>query len=232
MNFGLQYSFLHVPSFDEYLQVKPQNIFSADNNFSHDVDESSLYLPADYEENLEFYHGNDWDVWGISRMKKGDKWYKCYEHFQCNTQPKIQKKVERFNQMVHSAKKDIVLKDPRLALVLHQYNFENCDFIWIKRAPESVRKSMHKHYGHRMFTQSTLPDTRYVSNHFNYKIQFQSFDNYVSNYTRVIEEILLGKRHIVLEMEELLSGASIGALETFIDRPIDQSVIDQSAISF
>jgi hypothetical protein len=145
----------------------------------YDLDENSVVIPADYVSNVKKYTGHDWDVWGLTRMHPGMKWHLAYSRVEVQTPEKAQRKLDKYFSYL-SENDFVFIKDPRLIYLLPIIDIP-IRAVVIKRNPKEILRSMRNHYGPNLFTEKVLHDD-WVSNHFNYRIQFQTFDEYLSIY--------------------------------------------------
>jgi hypothetical protein len=191
-------------------------------DFYYDLEDRFVETPPDYEENLLSYTGNTWDVWGLTRMRPGQKWYKAHSMTHTENFPSIQSSLtslvselmDSVRNMVASRtldytsesdsrpgqisnrnetntlsiSKTLVLKDPRLIYTLPlfaQYlSTLPIKLLFVERDKVANLASMRRHYGPRLFSKDVFPGTNWVSNHFNYKIKPQTFDEYTLNYLK------------------------------------------------
>lgn len=86
MVYGSDYSFIHTPALDEFKLKTNQSLTQTD--FEFDLDD--IYFPPNFENQLSEYIGCDWDVWGLTRMLPGGKWYNAYSKY----------KVKNYNQII------------------------------------------------------------------------------------------------------------------------------------
>jgi hypothetical protein len=193
---------------------------SKEPDFYYDLEDGFVEIPADYEENLLSYTGNTWDVWGLTRMRSGQKWHMAHSRTSTENFYSIQKSLsslvsdltDSLRNMTPSTSVDykresrpkpgtvsnpsetgslsisqtMVLKDPRLVYTLpllakHLSNLP-IKLLFVERNKAANLDSMRRHYGPRLFSTDVFPGTNWVSNHFNYKIKPQTFDDYTSNY--------------------------------------------------
>jgi len=229
--YGMEYSFLFPPSLKQFLQVTTLRKDKYPNGFSYDVDENTVFIPTDFEKHIKSYTGTTWDVWGITRMINGEKWERCYSKHGIATKDRIIEAMRRVADSVEKAEYNLVLKDPRLSLVMPLYQFSNIKIIWIQRNPDDVRKSMQRHYGPRMFTTKCIPGTPYVSNHFNHKVGPMDFQTYYKRYHQITRYCLKDIEHLVVRFEELIKLQHINKLEDFIGAKIDKTIIDPLSIT-
>ena len=218
--FGMEYSFLYPPSHQDFQKIHKSAITNLPEDFHYDVDEKTVFIPKNFTENVEDFTGTDWDVWGITRMVNGGKWQNCYIKNQMATKNDILTRKEDYKRRIEQTDYDLVLKDPRLALTLPLYNLENVKIVWIKRKPQDTLASMRRHYGPRMFTDELMPNTPYVSNHFNHKVQPMSFEEYLDRYEKAIEYSLSKYPHCIVYFDDLAAQKNLQELEEFIGKPI------------
>jgi len=223
MVYGMKYSFIHTPSLNDF-KTKSKTL-PVSNSFEYDLD--NIYFPPDYEDKVKQYTGCDWDVWGLTRMSPGRKWYKTYSKYNVKTYKGIIKTLNQINKTIDNITENVVFKDPRLALTLPFYTFSDYKFIFIKRSKEDTLTSMKKHYGIDLFTSNYLPGTNYCSNHFNYKVQYQDFNYYYDTYTSIIEENIKDKNSISINYEDLVNKNTntINTLNNFIQGNINTNLL-------
>lgn len=204
MKFGLDYSFLHIPSFDNYYSLWGKE---ASPNYKYDYDENTVYLPENYEHNPGKYTGKNWDVWGLTRMlKSGDKWYECYSKHFIQTSAGIEHGAEKISNLLNSSNENLIIKDPRLALTLSYFNIKDYKLVFIRRRPFQVYQSMRRHYGNFMFSSLTPFNNKLCSNHFNYKVKYQNFDYYYHTYNLFCQYLIAlnPKNSLVVNYEDLI----------------------------
>lgn len=216
--YGMQYSFLYTPSLNQFQKI------SLDLDSYTILDSDNLYMPENYSNHLKRYCGSHWDVWGLTRMLPGEKWHKCYETYKIKTSYDIYQMLRSIVNSINENDK-LVIKDPRLALVMPLYNLENTKIVYIKRDKLDVLHSMRSHYGPNMFTTNFLPMTNYCSNHFNYKIGYQDFDWYYDTYSNIIEHYIQDKNHFKINFEDLKNMDSLKNLEDYIGSIIEKNII-------
>jgi hypothetical protein len=189
-------------------------------DFYYDLEDRFVETPPDYEENFLTYTGNTWDIWGLTRMRPGQKWYKAhsrtytenYSSLQTSLTSLVSELMESLRNMAPSRTLDytsesdagpgkisngdetntpsisqtLVLKDPRLiyTLPLFAKYLSNLPIklLFVERDKAANLASMRRHYGPRLFSKDVFPGTNWVSNHFNYKVKPQTFDEYTLNY--------------------------------------------------
>jgi hypothetical protein len=225
MVYGMDYSFIHTPSFNDF-QLKSQLPL---NNplFNFDLTQDTIFTPNEYSNKIKEYSGCDWDVWGLTRMVDGEKWYKCYSKYKVDNYENIKETLNNLVDNINSFSQNLVIKDPRLALTIPFYNIQNCKVIYVKRNKQDSLSSMRKHYGINMFTKNYIPDTEYCSNHFNYKVKYQDFDYYYDTYTSIIENYIKDKDSLIVSYEDLLNKdeSSIDSINNHIQGNIDINLL-------
>lgn len=217
--YSLEHSFLFTPRFEMFKKIALKN----SGNFKHDM--VDVYMPKDYKNKIKEYSGCEWDVWGLTRTEEGQKWHKCYSRYGIDTGEKIIKQLKKTIIRIKS-KENIIIKDPRLAFVAPLYNFNNFKVIYIKRKKKDIIKSMRNHYGNNLFTKNFLPDTEICSNHFNYKIGYQSFNYYYNNYNKIILDYLKNKNSLIIEYEKLYDYKTQKVLNDFIESEINFKILN------
>lgn len=228
--FGLEYSFLNPPPFKKFLETVANGGNKLPSSFNYDVNYKTVKIPNNFIKDIMDFTGTDWDVWGITRMINGGKWENCYSKNEINTKNKILIKRDFYKYNLENSKKSLVLKDPRLALVIPFYQFKNIKVIWIKRKKEDVLKSMRRHYGPRLFTKHLIPNTNFVSNHFNYKVPPLDFNDYIERYENIIKYSVKHYSNLIIDFDDLISLKEIKKLEDFIGGKIDRSIISPKPI--
>ena len=191
-------------------------------DFYYDLEARFVETPTDYEENLLLYTGNTWDVWGLTRMRPGQKWFKAHSRTYTENFPSLQSSLTslvseltnsvrnvvpsrtleyisesgpRPRQILNrneintpSISQTLVLKDPRLVYTLPLFAkyLSNLPIklLFVERDKAANLASMRRHYGPRLFSNDVFPGTNWVSNHFNYKVKPQTFDEYTLNYLK------------------------------------------------
>jgi len=214
MAYSVNDSFLHItgvsPRFDP-------NDWDA--NFAFDLSGKFVDFPNDYVERCRWYTGNDWDVWGLSRMQPGGKWHKAYSRNGLGSFSEVRNSISKFRDSISAAAANgehLVIKDPRLALSLPALGIEG-KVVMLSRNRDSHLKSMRSHYGPRMFSDETFPGFNWVSNHFNFKIRSQSIENYLQNYEAANDRIRT--QHETFELTiDALTEERILELESFIGK--------------
>jgi hypothetical protein len=225
MKWGLHASNLHIPLSASALDNSlPKN----GGDFRYDLDEHSVYFPDQFFERIEEYTGTTWDVWGLTRMQPGQKWYRAYSRNLVSTGSEVIRKITGYSSLLNEGELGAVVKDPRLGLTLPHYNLSTARnrIITICRAPQAVMNSMRRHYGQRLFTTNFLPGPRQiVSNHFNYHIGYQPFREYWDLYNVMMSRATEGFETLDLEYEKVVDGSQVHVLEAFIGRAVSRSLI-------
>lgn len=204
------------------------------NSFIYDIHEDTLWMPEKFNERLLELTGNSWDVWGLTRMTVGRKWYRCYSAFGLDTEQGVMDQKKRYEVLLNSTT-GYVLKDPRLALTLHLYDFNPSNFkvVIVNRNLDAVLSSCRSHYGPNIFSMNDIDGTEIVTNHFNYKIKFQSFDDWLEIYERSYTKIKSVYNTIEVNYENIINrGSDIRVLQEFIGADIDSSLINIHYRSF
>lgn len=230
MKWGYGASNLFIPSRFPQVETVSESL-----PFCYDLDETTVYYPEDFFSKIEEYTGTSWDVWGLSRMQKNQKWYKAYSAHRVSNTPEILERLREYRSHLNDGPGGFVLKDPRLGLTLAEYALDRTKnkVIVIQRDPTAVQQSMRNHYGRNLFTSQTLPGSKpLVSNHFNYHIQPQSFADYHAYYLHNMDAATLGFDRLTLEYETILDGSAAEALDEFIGAKSDHSLINRSENHF
>tara|TARA_B100000989_G_scaffold298918_1_gene291034 strand:+ start:8670 stop:9488 length:819 start_codon:yes stop_codon:yes gene_type:complete len=205
---GSRYSFLYPPS-----KVKHK----INKNYYYDLQEENIFFPKNYKKLKKKYTGFSWDVWGLTRMLKCGKWHKCYSRFNVESYRKIELEKKK---LINFFKKNngYVLKDPRFGLCYpHYQNIKNVKYIILKRDKKSLLKSLRKHYGKNLFKKIYLPDSNIVSNHFNYKVEYLSFNKYFRRYLAMIKKTVKKKKYIEIDINKIDKKKELNKLEKFLN---------------
>lgn len=221
--YGADYSFLHLPSTDLNVELIRQSpIFD---EYSYDIDENTLFVPHGFDDNVQQFTGNDWDNWGLTRMRSGGKWHKCYERYQCKTGKQIKQLVKGYSE-VFNYNQSLIVKDPRMSLVFHCYEVKSPRIIVLRRNKEATLKSMKQHYGKNIFTENKIQGTNYCSNHFNYKIEPQSFESYIDIYEESFRHAIASAEYLELDYEDItLNGTAFDQLDDFLGNKVNRSLV-------
>lgn len=214
---GLRNSFI----FNQGMKPDRDRMFSnleLNRDSRYDLDGKSIVLPSDYTQRLSDYTGHDWDVWGLTRMSQGKKWFRAYSRAGVETGIKAYTKFIELNRRLKLGTHSFI-KDPRLVYLLPLFDHA-IPTILVKRKPEHILKSMKNHYGPNLFTNKILHDD-WVSNHFNYQIQPQEFDEFYSIY--LLFENYARDNMDVTEMayESIRDKKELSKLSEFIGSKVD-----------
>ena len=207
--FGMDHSFLFPP---EYSDVTKLGISE---DFFFDLDDQSLDIPSDYLESIQLYTGEDWDVWGLTRMLQGGKWHQAYSARSLSSGVSLKASISDFNQYLNE-EKGIVLKDSRLTFTLDLFNDSIEKVIVLSREDGGLTSSIRNHYGKNIFTLETHDPFPWVSNQFNYKVKPMSFDSYKSRYMSFSNALTKNQRVLFLDQSELRSESKMANLLKFI----------------
>jgi len=235
--YGQEYSFLYPPEESDITAAlnKPIEGNKID-SFYYDLDESTVVFPRDYLSRLQEIANHSWDVWGLSRMRASGKWYKAYSRHNLASGADVYKRLLEFTSFLSSkdAPQNIYVKDPRIIFAFPAYvsALQSCNFaiIFINRDPLGLLISMRSHYGNRLFTDQCIDDLNYVSNHFNYQIQPQSFADYVAAINCAIVRLKeLGVPVLDLSYDKIMKKEfrrdELARLVRFIDAEVDSSIL-------
>lgn len=214
MTCGMNANLLHLPRMTEVNRPDSAVISS----YIYDLDESTVVHPRNYTQDVEHYTGTNWDVWGISRMVPGQKWYRAYSRAGLATGHEVMQGVQRLAELASAVDHPTVLKDPRLSLTLWQLDLP-CRIVVIERELAAVLDSMRRHYGQRMFTTQPFEGHSWVSNHFNYQVLPQSFEEYVEEYQSLLHRSIGDREHVFVRLEDIAAG-NTEALSNFMGRRI------------
>ena len=186
-------------------------ISNLSNNFEskYDLDENTVEVPPNYEECLVEYTGHEWDVWGLTRMSQGGKWYRAYSRAGVETGRKA---FDKFGEVYSKLRttENCFIKDPRIIYLLPLVD-ASIPTVLVKRKPEKILESMKNHYGPNLFSRKVIY-ADWVSNHFNYAIQPQDFEEFYSTYLLFenyahnnleVKEIAYEDLHDARELEKL-----------------------------
>jgi len=220
-----EYSFLNPPSLSKRIHSSIEEI---NNDFEYDINEETLDMPKSYLKNLKDFTGKDSDVWGLSRMTKGERWYRGYESFGVNNLLGIKNYLSCYSDSISNKNK--VVKDPRLSLTYDLFNFENVKLIIVERDFNEIENSIKNHYGPGMFEQNYFQDIKWCSNHFNLKIKYCSKEKFRENYYQHLQRFInSGIESFKLDYNKLitLDESHIKDLENFIESKINKSVISK-----
>lgn len=214
MSLGSDANLLHLPRMPE---ARRPDLKTA-RGFFYDLDESTVVRPRDYEQEIEHYTGANWDVWGISRMGTDEKWYRAYSRAGLATGEDVMKGVQQVAEIASAVTRPTVLKDPRLSLTLWQLEIP-CRIVVIRRKRSAVLDSMRRHYGQRLFTNQPFDGYSWVSNHFNYQVLPQTFEEYVEVFENLLRRSIANREHVIVSLEDIAAGETKN-LSNFLERRI------------
>jgi len=197
-------------------QAMEENLKSR-HHFEYDLNENSVDLPKNYLADIRTYTGHDWDVWGLTRMQPNTKWYLAYSRAGVETPEKALKKLQNIMSYLSNAGLTFI-KDPRLIYLLPLIR-TNIRGVVIRRNPSEILRSMRNHYGPNLFTKKTFY-TGWVSNHFNYRIQPQEFEDFLNTY-RTFEQYAVENFDIdFIDYEKMYDLAELNRLSNSIGHPL------------
>jgi hypothetical protein len=194
-----------------------ENNLRANSSQGYDLNQDTIEIPQDYSANLKRYTGHDWDVWGLTRMQPNSKWYLAYSRAGVETPEKALSKLQNIFTYLEQTDAKFI-KDPRLIYLLPLINTRIRGVI-IKRNPVQILRSMRNHYGPHLFTKRRL-HSDWVSNHFNYRVQPQEFEEYLSVY-RSFEEYAVQNFEIdFIQYEKMYDLEELNRLSRSIGHPL------------
>ena len=202
-HFGLDSSFLYTKNIEKKDEIKDNE------NFYFDLTKETVEIPEDYKKRIKFYTGHDWDVWGLTRMSKNKKWHQCYSTYNVHNSKSLLRTKDKYLKSLidKSASKHVFIKDPRLIFTINFWKFPKdlTKYIIIEREPKDLLKSIRNHYGSNLFTENNFENFNWVSNHFNYKVKYQSFKEYVDKYNMLLEPFRERSDCIFLNFKDVMS---------------------------
>lgn len=218
--FGLKFSFLHPPSFERDISFKHNP------DFQYDLDHSTVQIPNDYLNRLQEFTGQTWDVWGLSRMRPGEKWWRAYERFGIRHASQVRTQLMELSRSIEEFSNLTIVKDPRLVFCLDQFRVHTKKIIVLTRDQKLTCKSIQSHYGPRILSNHPFEGFDWVSNHFNYQVNpqdpaevFASYGQWLKFQTEHCQDSL----HISLE--SIADGSGIAELEKFLGVSLESSAI-------
>lgn len=226
IKFGEECSNLYMP-YKNYT-CRKKKTFSI---FKYDLEKKWIYFPPDFMRRKKHYTGKNWDVWGLSRMLPDKKWHKIFSKNKIHTELGVKNKIKQIEKKLNNLKGNFVLKDPRFAFTLPFFKLRktNVKIILLRRKKRSVLKSMRNHYGKNLFKKVYLDKQhKIVSNHFNYKIKYQSFKEYCRVYDEALINASKNYTTLSLDYENILNGTRINALNNYIGASVDTKLIDSN----
>ena len=232
--YGNDYSFLFAPS--KSLLRKTNNIMTIPQTFYYDLEKSFIYYPKNYLKRLQEIAEHNWDVWGLSRMYRGGKWAKAYTKAKCECSRNLNKRLEElklyFKKQGPNSKR--YLKDPRLIFsifgFLNEIKQSKVKILFVNRNKLGLLRSMRRHFGKRLFSKKSIDNTPFVSNHFNYKIKYQSYREYTESCNTAKKIIKRNvKNFCEIDYDKIISkrksSKEIQKLEAFLEEKIDHNLI-------
>lgn len=228
--YGSKYSFLFPPHSKSRIWSAHNFMDGISEDYFYDVNESNVKIPSNFFNNLKEFTGQDWDVWGISRMINGGKWENCYKKNCVSNKSEIIRTKANIEKII-SQSDHLLIKDPRLTLTLELYNFlenDNNLFIYLWRSDENVIQSMRRHYGPNLFTNNLIVEDKFVSNHFNHQVGSMNWSEFSNSY-QLISEILPLERTLVANYDDIVAKDQfcIESIESFIGSKLDLTSILQ-----
>lgn len=217
--YGYKYSFLYPPK--KYKKKLNLNY----DYYSKKI--SSIYIPNNFKSNTKFYTGHDWDNWGITRMISNEKWHNCYKKFGVENHYKISKNINILRNLL-SKTKNRVFKDSRMVFNLHCFNLSKIKVIVLHRKNHFKHiRSLRNHYGQNLFKKKYIDKSKFVSNHFNLKVNYLSYESFLNRYHYFFNKLKNNFDYIDVEYESLVNKdkKEINKLENFVDNKIDLSII-------
>lgn len=217
--YGYKYNFLFPPN---TIKNKISEKFDYYKSYK-----SNLFIPKNFLDNLKFYTNHNWDNWGISRMIKNGKWENCYSKFGVNNFNLIIKSINIFNNTIAKFENNI-FKDSRMVFTLHKFKIPNLRVVVLRRRNKSEHiQSLRNHYGPNMFKKKFIKNTRFVSNHFNLKINYLNYQEFINRYEFFFKFICKKNFFIEVFYEDLLNKDKkvICNLEKFVNNELDLSII-------
>jgi len=217
IRFNPRSSFLYLRSSDFYHHGRTTE------RFEYDLTPSSVEIAPDFVRRMRHYTGQDWDIWGLTRMSPGSKWFRCYSQAGVENGKGVKRAIRDFRNEIKKAgqcsiNNRTVIKDPRLALTLQAFDVD-VDVIVLERESSQVESSMRRHYGQRMFTENVFEGYDWVSNHFNYRILPQQFCEYDAVFEKALMEATLGRHTLRLSLTDIENG-EWGELEEFLKKSL------------
>ena len=222
--FGEKHSFLYPPE----SIIKKGSLLTNNFKFTYDIDQGNLEIPNDFNQNIKKYTGIEKDIWGLTRMLPGGKWFKGYKKFGVNNDTGIKKYLSKYSDTV-SITKGLIIKDPRLCFTINEYNFVNSKIIIVKRSAKAHKDSLKRHYGPRFLSKQKYSKFSWTSNHFNLKIPPITYDKFSSSYLKNIIKIKEShKDFLEIDYEDLKNKDPIlvSNLESFIGAKINKDIIN------
>jgi hypothetical protein len=184
---------------------------------NYDLNENSVDIPRNYLADIRKYTGHDWDVWGLTRMQPNTKWHLAYSRAGVETPEKALNKLQTMMSSLSNSKLTFI-KDPRLIYLLPLIR-NDIRGVVIRRNPVEILRSMRNHYGPNLFTKKTF-QTGWVSNHFNYRIQPQDFEDFLNTY-RIFEQYAVDNFEIhFIDYEKMYDHSELNRLSRSLGHPL------------
>jgi len=195
--YGNGFSFLNPPNVNEV--IRKLDVMQP---WEFDLESSSIDYPVNFDQNVQDYCGQNWDVWGLSRMTPGGKWHKAYSQLGINNDKAL---YESLSHVVKSLKRleNFYVKDARLIFVLDEYNEVFDRVIFLTRNPETLLQSIRNHYGQRLFQGPNFACFDRVSNYSNYKVPLMQYEEYLFRYKIAMEKLSKSENIIHVTLEEI-----------------------------
>jgi hypothetical protein len=183
----------------------------------YDLDEFRVDIPENYTNELNFYTGHNWDVWGLTRMQPGLKWHLAYSRAGVETPGKALSKLQDIFLNLNNSNLTFI-KDPRLIYLLPLIDVQ-VPVVIIKRNPLQILRSMRNHYGPNLFTEQII-HSDWVSNHFNYRVQPQDFEEYLDVYGAFEKYAVDNFDVAFIEYEKMYDVEELNQLSLSIGHPL------------
>ena len=222
--FGEKYSFLYPPE----SIIKKGSLLTSNFKFAYDIVKGNLEIPNDFNQNIKKYTGIEKDIWGLTRMLPGGKWFKGYKKFGVHNETGIKKYLSKYSDKVSMAK-GLIIKDPRLCFTINEYDFESNKIIIVKRSAKAHKNSLIRHYGPRFLSKKKYSKFSWTSNHFNLKIPPITYNEFSSSYIKNISKIKEShKDFLEIDYENLINKDPmlVSNLESFIGAKINKDIIN------
>ena len=209
-------SFLYNSGMTPNREVMEQNLKSRHHS-NYDLNENSVDIPRNYLADVRKYTGHDWDVWGLTRMQPNGKWHLAYSRAGVETPEKALNKLQGMMSSLSNSELTFI-KDPRLIYLLPLIR-NDIRGVVIRRNPEEILRSMRNHYGPNLFTKKTF-QTGWVSNHFNYRILPQDFDDFLNTY-KIFEQYAVDNFEIhFIDYEKMYDRSELNRLSRSLGHPL------------
>lgn len=218
--FGLNFSFLDPPSFE------PDISFEHNPDFYYDLDHSTVQIPNDYLNRLQEFTGQAWDVWGLSRMRPGEKWWRAYELFGIKHASQIRTQLVELSRSIEEFSPLTIVKDPRLVFCLDQFRVRAKKIIVLTRDQRSTSKSIQSHYGPRMLSSHPFEGFDWVSNHFNHQVKPQDSAEFFASYSQWLKfQTEHSQDCLHISLDSIADESGVAELEKFLGVSLDSSAL-------